>query len=479
MEEPVRRDGSERSRMREVAVLAVASPPLLLAAVAAELGHVSLFLAASSALVGMGALGAALSIAALRRSGEAQRRALEQRVAERTAELEDARLQAESASRAKTRFLTNMSHEIRTPMTAILGYTDLILEFDDQLGERGRELLEIVRRNGDYLLEIINDTLDLAKIEAGRLELEPVSVDLVRLLAEIASLMRVRSDQKEIELALAYDSPIPRPIICDPTRVRQVIVNLVGNAIKFTEQGSVTVHVCYDADRQEVQVEVVDTGVGIPDAAVPTLFQQFEQGDNSTSRRFGGTGLGLAIVRGIADLMDGECSVESAVGVGSTFGFRFRAAPAADAEFVSVDAEAALRIDPVEPAPSVDLPSGVRILLAEDGLDNQRLIAALLQKAGARVTVVENGRLAVDELQRGGFDVVLMDMAMPVMDGYTATRTLRDLGFDLPVIAVTAHALTGERERCLAAGCDDYVTKPIDRPTLLGRVRAQLERKHS
>ncbi len=402
---------------------------------------------------------------------------LEQRVVERTSELNAARIEADRANLAKTHFLANMSHEIRTPLTAILGYTDLLLDVEAQVPAEGRSQLEIVKRNGSHLLEIINDILDLSKIEAGRLEVERIPMSLIHVVAEIGSLMRVRAQQKNIALSIEFEDELPEQVLADPVRVRQAIMNLVVNAIKFTDSGQVRIVVSWNTDNQLAFVHVIDTGPGIAEGSQPSLFLQFEQADTTTSRRFGGTGLGLAIARRVAILLDGDCTVQSELGKGSTFSFSFRAPPAPGSRMVRPADEAELGGINEAAAALSTLPEGTRILLAEDGPDNQRLIRAVLRKAGAAVQVAENGLVAVQLVEQGSFDLVLMDMAMPEMDGYTATRTLRDMGVDLPIVALTAHALSGERDKCLAAGCDDYLTKPIDRAELIARIAEHLRAK--
>jgi len=405
---------------------------------------------------------------------ETHRATLEQKVAERTIELEAARNEAQRANQSKSAFLANMSHEIRTPMTAILGYADLLLDDDMQLGDEPRRLLEIVRRNGGHLLDVLNDILDLSKIESGRIEVERIPTGLVHIVSEITSLMRVRADEKGIALEVSFDSPVPSEVLSDPTRVRQAVVNLVGNAIKFTERGSVRVSLGYEPEHQRACLEVRDTGIGIAPEKRASLFRPFEQADSSITRRFGGTGLGLAITKRIANLLGGDCAVESEPGRGSTFTFTLRAPPAADARMLESFAEAELRRDTGRALPCQETISAC-ILLAEDGPDNQRLLSMMLRKAGAEVAVVENGQMAIERACAEAFDLILMDMAMPVMDGYTAARELRARGVDTPIVALTAHALAGEREKCLAAGCNAYLTKPIDRAALLTSIRALLD----
>jgi signal transduction histidine kinase/ActR/RegA family two-component response regulator len=407
---------------------------------------------------------------------ETHRATLEQKVAERTIELEAARNEAQRANQSKSAFLANMSHEIRTPMTAILGYADLLLDDEMQLGEEARRLLEIVRRNGGHLLDVLNDILDLSKIEAGRVEVELIPMSLVHLVSEIASLMRVRADEKGIALEVSFDSPMPSQVLSDPTRVRQAVVNLLGNAIKFTERGFVRLRASYDPATQTARIVVQDTGIGIAPEKRESLFRAFEQADSSITRRFGGTGLGLAITKRIAVLLGGDCTVESEAGAGSVFTLTLRAKPAPGSRTLQVIGEAELHGDTRRPSGASE-PIHARILLAEDGPDNQRLISMMLRKAGAEVCVVENGQMALERTEIETFDLVLMDMAMPVMDGYTAARTLRARGNRVPIVALTAHALAGEREKCLEAGCNAYLTKPIDRYDLLASIRALLDER--
>ena len=407
---------------------------------------------------------------------EAHKDTLEQIVAQRTAQLNAARIDAERASQAKSEFLANMSHEIRTPMTAILGFADLLGDEEESLSPEAREMLEIARRNGVYLLDLINAILDLTKIEAGHFEVESVPLDLAGLVAEVGGLMRVGAKEAGITLDVTFDGELPERVSSDPTRVRQALMNLAGHAIKFTPKGGVELRVHYDRNAETARVAVVDTGIGIPPNKLRTLFRPFEQVDTSTTRRFGGTGLGLAITHRIAALLGGDCTVESRVREGRTFTRSFLAPPVPGAAWIAP--RRGLQ-PPGRPTPPPAARIDGRILVAEDGPDNQRLIQMLLQRAGAEVVVVENGQLAVDRARAEPFDLILMDMAMPVMDGYTATRTLRDLGFDLPIVALTAHALIGEKEQCLAEGCDEFLTKPIDRAALIERLAALLEQHRS
>ncbi len=378
-----------------------------------------------------------------------------------------ARLSSDAACRAKSEFLANMSHEIRTPMTAILGFSELLLEGGASAKVRALHL-ETIRRNGAHLLAIINDILDLSKIESGRLEVEEIPIGTQALIDEVVALLRVRSDGRGITLEFEVDKGLPASVRTDPGRLRQVLVNLIGNAIKFTEKGSVRLSVGIEGDdATRLRFEVTDTGIGIPAEKLEHIFQPFAQADGSTTRNYGGTGLGLAISSRLVAMLGGELSAKSEIGRGSTFAFTIRVGVVEPG-------------DPPPPPPKVEFPSlpdepgpsRGRVLLAEDGPDNQRLIWLVLEKAGFEVDLAENGAIALDRALaewRAGFlfDVILMDMQMPVMDGYTATRKLREAGYDGTIIALTAHAMMKDRERCLEAGCDEYASKPIDRLSLV------------
>jgi PAS domain S-box-containing protein len=385
-------------------------------------------------------------------------------------ELVAARDEAEEAARAKSDFLANMSHEIRTPMTAILGFADLLT--DPALAPLERiGHIQTIRRNGQHLIAVINDILDLSKIEAGKLSLEAIAFDPRQVVEDVLSMCRPRALEKQ--LALTSDlGQRPLPIVLgDPTRLRQVLMNLVANAVKFTSQGGVSLRVARSGDDDadcRLGFEVADTGVGIDAEQQARLFQPFQQADTSTTRRFGGTGLGLAISQRLVQAMRGSIVVSSRPGEGSTFRFELRFALASAGQQPLGASQPG-----VSPA-LVELPrlDGMRVLLAEDGLDNQRLIRSILTRQGAQVEIAENGRVAVDSgfaaLRAGAiFDVVLMDMQMPELDGYAATSQLRVGGYDGVIIALTAHAMEGDRKRCLAAGCDDYATKPIQRIALI------------
>ncbi|NQT36835.1 MAG: response regulator [Planctomycetes bacterium] len=389
-------------------------------------------------------------------------------------ELAEAKNAAEKANLAKSQFLANMSHEIRTPMTAILGFADLLHE--NTAKPENVAAVDTIRRNGNYLLELINNILDLSKIEAGKLEIQRVRCSPLEILSEVATLMKVRTDAKGLSLAVQCQGSVPRTIETDPVRLRQILINLVGNAVKFTEVGGVLVVVRLTDDSRDgasLRIEVSDTGIGMSGEQTEKLFQPFVQADTSATRRFGGTGLGLAISRRLAQILDGDIRVQSTPGMGSTF-----TVDVSPGSLVGVAMTARFPTAESAPTPAevLDLTPDValdcRILLAEDGPDNQRLISFLLRKAGADVVMAENGRVAVQCVQRAQadgkpFDLVLMDMQMPVVDGYQATEKLRADGCTAPIIALTAHAMAGDRQKCLQAGCNDYLTKPIDRSEFL------------
>ncbi|MBX9792354.1 MAG: response regulator [Pirellulales bacterium] len=390
-----------------------------------------------------------------------------------------ARDRAEEATRVKSQFLANMSHEIRTPMTAILGFADVI-KAQGNLTPSQLRALETIHRNGQHLLRIINDVLDFSRVDAGRLELDIGDVPPRELVDEVVALLRPHAERKGLALTCEIDATVPALIATDPTRLRQILVNIVDNAIKFTDRGSVhiTVRQCTTGGRQQLQCDVSDTGIGMSEGEISRLFEPFSQADASTSRRFGGTGLGLSIARRLAAMLHGDVTIvrsEPSHGstVRATIASAIPVAPLADvlAKRLRHTGTAARQSTPGA-APVPPSLTGCRVLVAEDGLDNQRLVRWYLERAGAQVTTVDNGQAAslaaLDQAESDEpFDIVLMDMQMPKLDGYHAAQLLRQQGFAAPIIALTAHAMPGDCEKCLAAGCDAYTSKPIRRDELL------------
>ncbi len=383
------------------------------------------------------------------------------------------------ANQAKSEFLANMSHEIRTPMTAILGFSELLLEPDLSSTER-KQHISSIHNNARHLLTIINDILDMSKIEAGKMTVERIEMNPLQLLAEITSIMKPQAEDKGLQLNLSCQSDIPEQIHSDPTRLRQVLMNLIGNAIKFTEKGSVTVAASMATNEQAnpmVRFDVTDTGIGMTSEQCEALskFEAFFQADGSMTRRFGGTGLGLRISHSLVQILGGDVTVTSELGQGSTFSVLIDPGEFSEGQMLKPsEAEVKYFTQPIQTEESQIETSpanleGMRILLAEDGPDNQRLISFLLKKASAEVTIAENGQKAMDEIAKATspFNLVLMDMQMPVLDGYEATRALRQQGCPLPIVALTAHAMVGDREKCLEAGCNDYMTKPVNKKSLL------------
>ncbi len=414
---------------------------------------------------------------------------LEARVEERTRELKDsyealqaenlrrieverearkAKEEAEASSRAKSEFLANMSHEIRTPMTAIIGYSELLT--DPKIAEEeGQEIALFIHKNGEHLLTIINDILDLSKVESGKLELELIPSQVRELVHEVYQTLQPVAHNKGLSMTLHLADQVPRELILDPTRVRQIFLNLVNNAIKFTSEGSVDVRVDLEGDKLRFEVE--DTGIGIHEDEQDRLFKPFSQADNSTTRKYGGTGLGLYISNCLAELMDGTITLKSQIGAGSTFTVELPVRSPDEAKSQS-ETQVPKR------KPKVDL-SGYRVLVVEDGVDNQHLLNLILNRAGAEVVIRENGLEGLDEAWRAveedePYHIILMDMQMPVMSGYEATGNLRQRGFEGPILAITANARAEDLARSIEAGCNTHTTKPFNRTKLLQLIQELL-----
>ena len=385
------------------------------------------------------------------------------------AELRRAKDRAEDANRAKSQFLANVSHEIRTPLTAILGYSELLLGDEADAAQR-RGHLETIHRNGEVLLRLVSDILALSKIEAGRLTVEAAACSPWELASDVAALMRPRAEEKGLALALEPCFPFPRTVHTDPIRLRQILVNLVGNAVKFTERGRVTVAVgWYDGPAgRRLWFRVEDSGIGMTGEQLDALFQPFHQADASAARRFGGTGLGLAISKRLAAALGGDIEVQSRPGQGSRFTLWIDPGKIRSPLLLSLPQAKAQAAAPVAGPTAL----AGRVLVAEDGPDNQRLLRHILRKAGLEADLAEDGRIACRMVWQAAaegrpYHVILMDMQMPEIDGYEATRRLREKGWTGPIVALTAHAMEGDRAKCLAAGCDEYLAKPVDRGALL------------
>jgi CheY-like chemotaxis protein/nitrogen-specific signal transduction histidine kinase len=382
-----------------------------------------------------------------------------------------ARQAAEAASVAKSQFLANISHEMRTPLTAILGFAEDAREAGRSDAQK-TDALAVIERNGHHLLQVINDVLDFAKIESNELDVAWAWTDTREVAADVVDLYRSVAEGKGIELRLEIAGDFPARIATDSLRLRQILLNLVDNAVKFTESGAVSVRL--DTVANQARFRVRDTGRGLTAAELSRVFEPFVQVDSSRRRHRGGTGLGLSISRRLAEILGGSIAAEARLDAGSTFTLALPTdvAPAADSDPCTgpprVDQEA-----------RVDL-SGRRVLVVEDGRDNRRLLRAVLESAGAEVAEAADGMRAIQTVRenRGAsFDAILMDMQMPVLDGYEATRTLRRDGYSGPVIAVTAHAMKTDEDECLASGCDAYVTKPINRKLLLSTLARSIDER--
>lgn len=388
-----------------------------------------------------------------------------------------AKEKAEQASRSKSEFLANMSHEIRTPLNGILGFTEVLLREDVSATESAKHM-ETIRSCGQHLLTLINDILDLSKIEAGQMEFERGRCSPHQVIGEVISILRVRALEKGISLDCCWSSGVPETIETDGVRLRQVLMNLVGNAVKFTDSGSVSVEASIDGSEPDHQllVKVRDTGIGISEEHLEGIFSPFDQADGSITRKFGGTGLGLTISRKIAQGLGGEIQVESEIGIGSLFTLNIATGSLANINIL--DASMAESIRPATRTTEWRNRGlkNTQILLCEDGETNRELLGFLLTNAGANVTFAQNGQAGVEAVQNATevFDLILMDMQMPILDGYSATSQLRKLGYNKPIIALTAHAMRGDEKKCRASGCSGYLTKPIAMDELLAAVSKAL-----
>lgn len=404
-----------------------------------------------------------------------QREQVQQQLFEHQKKLEVTRDQAIEASKFKSHFLANMSHEIRTPLTAIIGFAESSLDINQTLDER-LEATNIIINSGNHLLNIINDILDLSKIEAAKLEVDKSEFSLIKLLWDIESLVKLHADNKGLEFKIIKSFPLPEKILSDALRVKQVIINLCSNAIKFTEHGYIHVYVSFSSLHKKLYFEVVDTGIGLTDEQINKIFNAFMQADSSTTRKYGGTGLGLSLSKQLVEKLGGEISVKSTFGSGSRFTASFSTGPLENIRLIK---------NPIElPHDNVKKPTTQphkklkgSILLAEDNYNNQRLITLYLKRMGNNVdvTIVDNGRSAVESALENEYDLIFMDMQMPIMGGLLATITLRKKYYTGPIVALTANAMKEDIDKCLEAGCNEFITKPIDRKLFYSTVAKYLD----
>ena len=384
--------------------------------------------------------------------------------------------EAEAANRAKSDFLANMSHEIRTPMNAILGFTEVLKRGYGKDPEESKRYLATIASSGKHLLDLINDILDLSKVEAGRIEVERISCQAHRVVQEVVHIMRVKANEKGIALKLAATTTVPDYLMTDPARLRQIITNLVGNAIKFTEQGGVTVTVSYrdQGAQSSLQIAVEDTGIGMSAEQAGAVFNPFVQADSSITRRFGGTGLGLTISKRFAEALGGDITVTSEQGKGSCFTVSLQAQAVEHAAMLTPD-EVVRESVQLESAQTHRWQfAGQGVLVVDDGDENRDLLEVVLRDVGLEVDTARDGREGLDKACTHDYALILMDVQMPEMDGYTAVGLMRERGLSLPVIALTAHAMKGAEQQCLDAGYSGYMTKPIDIDALLARLGEEL-----
>ncbi len=381
--------------------------------------------------------------------------------------------EAEEANVAKSAFLSNMSHEIRTPMTAILGFTEVLKRGMHLSVEDRQRHLSTISRSGQHLLELINDVLDLSKVESGAMDVESIPTTIGPLANEVVKVLRVKADEKDIALELNINTDMPEHVLSDPSRLRQIMTNLVGNAIKFTEKGGVKLDISHDSNQQSVLIAVKDTGIGMNEKQQASIFEAFTQADSSITRRFGGTGLGLSISRKLAEALGGAINVSSVPGEGSTFVIQI---PTGDISSVPVLSAA----DIVASFDSLDESDDVQwefpkadVLVVDDAPENRELLSVLLADLGLSVDLAENGRVGLDMAMAKDYSVILMDIQMPVMDGYDSVAAMRKGGITRPIIALTANAMKGYEEKIIATGFSHYQTKPIDIGRLT-RLLAQL-----
>jgi signal transduction histidine kinase/CheY-like chemotaxis protein/HPt (histidine-containing phosphotransfer) domain-containing protein len=374
------------------------------------------------------------------------------------------KIAAEEANIAKSTFLANMSHEIRTPLTAIIGFSESLLDTSQSISERVQSINTVIH-SGKHLMQIINDILDLSKVEADKLSIEQLNISPFELLNDVHSLVTLMAENKGLYFDIEYDFPVPEKIVTDPVRLKQIVINLCNNAVKFTNKGGVNVKVSYRDDDRLLAIKVVDTGVGLTQVQMDKIFAPFTQADTSTTRQYGGTGLGLYLSKQLATKLGGDIQVESTPDVGSCFSLTVATGNIEKSKLLSYVPD----IKQISAQPifnGVNKVSG-NVLLAEDNVNNQRLVSMYLKKLGADVVIANNGKEAVEQTGKENFDLILMDMQMPIMNGIDATIRLRDMGYKKPIVALTANAMKEDVDACYKAGCDDFIQKPISQQNFL------------
>ena len=388
-----------------------------------------------------------------------------QHLVETTARANDMAAQAEMANAFKSQFLANMSHEIRTPMNGIIGFSDLLA--DEELTDEQRQYVDILRNSGQSLLRLIDDILDLSKIEAGRIDVEIIDCSLKEILNSIEPLMRAKASEKGVEFQVVTTDALPAQIRTDRTRLDQCLINLAANAIKFTEQGHVYINVSLQENNSEsfIRFDIEDTGIGIPAEKQEQIFEPFVQADGSTTREFGGTGLGLTITKRLSELLGGTLSLTSEVGRGSVFSLVIPAGGDAKPSALS-DKDEQTKEATTESMITDNLQFSGKVLVAEDEEGCQILAEKILQRYGLEVVMADDGKEAIEKARLEQFDLILMDIQMPGLNGIEATKKLREEGITTPIVALTAYAMQEDRDNCMAAGCNDYISKPIDQDEL-------------
>ena len=396
-----------------------------------------------------------------------------QKLSDQAVDIERARDDALSANKAKSLFLANMSHEMRTPLTSIIGFAESSLDLKPSIQERLKATKTIIR-SGKHLLHIINEVLDLSKIEAGKLEIETMPVSVMELLDEISQLISIMAEEKGLLFKINYEYPLPEKIISDPLRIKQILINLCANAIKFTTKGHVFLNVSYISASSTMVFEVIDTGIGMSVEEKEKIFKPFEQGDSGITRKYGGTGLGLTLSKQLVEKLNGELTVESEINKGSQFTVKIKTDEIENCHFIN-EGEYISRLDNVIEAKFPELVG--KILVVEDNADIQDLIEMLLNKVGLKPNIVANGSEAISRVSKQEYDLILMDIQMPIMDGFTAMSKLHQQGYEQPIIAMTANAMQNDRDECASVGFTDFISKPIDRSDLYSILGKYLKTK--